>query len=102
MKSLRCLGFAFWLAFALVVGQQAAALHDLGHATSQLDQKGGKAPSTCDKCFLCAQLSGAMGASIPVLPIGTAHDALPAFHPGTPAPAVTALAFRSRAPPTLL
>jgi hypothetical protein len=45
---------ALWIALCLLLGQQAAALHDLGHATEQLG--GDKKPGTpskhvCDECF---------------------------------------------------
>ena len=90
-----------WLALALVVGQQAVALHDLGHATGQLNPKHDSkpAPSKCGQCFACAELSGAVGATPLALPIVSLDDrpAHVAFERGSPAPA--RLAFRSRAPP---
>ena len=104
MTPVRRLAAAFWLALALLVGQQAAALHDLGHATGQLSHKQDSTPgsSTCDQCFGCAQLAGAVGTTPP------SFSALDASH--APAQRVLhrgvdsapRLAFRSRAPPVLL
>ena len=103
MKRFRTFAFALWLALALLVGQQAAALHDLGHATAKFAQEKG-APtgtSTCDKHFLYAQFAGAVGAfkSMPVVTFAAIANA--SFVQDF-APAPTRLAFRSRAPPTLL
>ena len=94
---------ALWLALALVLGQQAVALHALGHATEQLSQKKSKpAPVSCDECFACATLSGAMGATIPQVPVIVA-DSLRVISPLHRDASVAArLAFHSRAPPVLL
>jgi hypothetical protein len=104
MKPLRRLAALLGLAFALLVGQQAAALHDLGHATERLSHKQDSkpGPSTCDQCFACAELSGAVGATPPSIPPVDAVHALfaPALEQGVAA--APRLAFRSRAPPTLL
>ena len=103
MKRFRKLGFALWLALALLVGQQAAALHELGHATAEFAQDKGKPSdsSKCDKHFLFAQFSGAVGtfSSVPVVSAGEVVAALvyQAF-----APAATRFAFNSRAPPSVL
>jgi hypothetical protein len=104
MRPIRRLASILWLALALLVGQQAAALHDLGHATGQLTHKqdSNKAPLSCDHCFACAELSGAVGASVPELPVvaaSTPRAAEPLFL-GAASPA--RLAYRSRAPPSLL
>ena len=102
MKALRRLGFALWLALALVAGQHIAALHDLGHATEKLSQKDIKpAPSKCGECFACAQLVGGAPAALVVFVL--APDLGPVasrVEPG--APAAIALAYRSQAPPALL
>jgi len=94
---------AFWIALALVVGQQAAALHDLSHASEQLAQnnKGKPAHHSCDQCFLSAQLSGAVGTTILALPVVPMPLAVSSrvddrFVPGAPR-----VPFRSRAPPAL-
>lgn len=103
MKHLRRLGLAFTLALALLFGEQAAALHDLGHGLSQIAHKGSLPPgSTCDQCFACAQLSGAVAATVPMVPPFDARDAVPACVAPASAPPALRLAFRSRAPPTLL
>lgn len=61
MKALRHLGFALWLAFALVAGQQLVLLHELGHAAEKLAQKQDSkpAPAKCDQHYATAQLTGA-------------------------------------------
>jgi hypothetical protein len=104
MKAFRRVASIFWIALALVVSQQAAALHDLGHATGQLTHKqDSKTPgSTCEQCFACAELSGAVGNTVPELPavVTTPPRALAAPEAG--AAATLRLAYRSRAPPTLL
>lgn len=104
MTRLRRIASAFWLALALLVGQHAAALHGLAHATEQFTQKKDSqhTPATCDKCFACAELSSAAAATVPSLPVVAAggHLLLALLEPGA-SPAAR-LAFRSRAPPTLL
>lgn len=104
MKPVRSLAAVVWLALALLVGQQAMALHDLGHATEKLSQKQDSKPgsSTCDRCFACAELSGAVGATFPSLPSIEAAPVrfAPSLDRGVAAG--PRLAFRSRAPPTLL
>jgi hypothetical protein len=104
MTRFRRFAYILWFAAALLVGQQAAALHALGHATEQLSQKhdGKRAPATCDQCFACAELSGAVGASAPQVPAITAGAShrFPSCDGGASTP--SRLAFRSRAPPSLL
>ena len=90
------------MALALCVGQQALALHDLGHAANPVhkqDSTPGK--NTCDKCFACAQLSGAVGASIPVVPLVGATPHLSLAPVDAAIFAAPRLAFRSRAPPSI-
>jgi hypothetical protein len=103
MKRFRKLGFALWLALALLVGQQAAALHELSHATAEFAQdKGAPSSSTkCDKHFLFAQFFGPAGTLASSFAV-SASEAVPALVRQAFAPAVTRLAFRSRAPPTTL
>ena len=102
MSRFRRLGLALWLALALLVGQQAAALHELGHAVAQFSDEGAPPSSApCDKHFLFAQSFGPAGAceSVPAV----SADAVAATPPAQQyAPATTRFAFRSRAPPTLL
>ena len=88
------------MALAVVLGQQAVALHDLAHvAGHKQDSTPGK--TTCDKCFACAELSSAVGASIP--PVALPDTAPLAHEIRSDASACSAprLAFRSRAPPAL-
>ncbi len=97
---LRRFGLALGVAAALVLGQQAAVLHELGHATSQIASKGGKPVSpVCDECFVFAPFFGAVGASaaqVAIVPLGTIIAAEEALASLDTAPL---LAFRSRAPP---
>ena len=104
MRPLRHLGFLLWLALALAMGQQAAALHDLGHAAEKLShtQDSKPAPSKCDACFACAELSGAAGTKAVAAPFVAAVSPCPAFHEERSASIAPRLAFLSRAPPTLL
>ena len=102
MKALRRLGFARWLALVLVAGQHAAALHDLGHAAEKLSQKDSKpAPSKCGEHFACSQLAGGAPATTPsVPPVSCDAPAFAFLEQGMQC--TPALAYRSRAPPTLL
>ena len=103
MKALRRIALAFAVALALLFGQQAAALHDLGHAVGQLSHKGSGSPgSTCDQCFACAQLSGAVGTSLPVVPTVALGHCAPAESPRKDVFAAPRFAFLSRGPPSLL
>ena len=91
-----------FMALALCVGQQALALHDLAHAGNPLhkqDSTPGK--NTCDKCFACAQLSGAVGASIPEVPLVDAAPHLSLDPAENGIACAPRLAFRSRAPPSI-
>jgi hypothetical protein len=100
----RRIALALWLALAVLVGQQAAALHDLGHATQQLSQKkeSPHAPTSCDKCFACAELSGAMLATAPGVPVVAAGNHVSFTVPDLGVQYAPRLAFRSRAPPFVL
>jgi hypothetical protein len=104
MRGSRRFASALWLALALLVGQQAAALHDLGHANGQLTQKQNSkpGPTKCDQCFACAELSGAVGATPPGLPMVSASGQSFSFAFERTSSCATRLAFRSRAPPSLL
>ncbi len=100
VSRLRRIFFALWMALAVVVAQQAVVLHDLAHVAGH-KQDSTPAKGTCDKCFACAELSSAVGASIP--PVGVQDNAPLAHDVRSDASACSAprLAFRSRAPPTL-
>ena len=89
----------FWLALAVVIGQQAVAMHDLSHATGHKESTPGK--STCDKCFACAELSSAVGASIPPVALLDGAPVLAHDVETASAPSATLLAYRSQAPPAL-
>jgi hypothetical protein len=104
MKSTRRIAAAFWLALALLVGQQAAALHDLGHAAERLaqHQDSKTPPASCDQCFACAELSSAMGAVPVVLPQVSAGIPVTCFVHDAAIFVAPRLAFRSQAPPTFL
>jgi hypothetical protein len=101
MSRIRRIFFALWMALAVVLGQQAVALHDLAHvAGHKQDSTPGK--DTCDKCFTCAQLSGALGTSLPAIPAPTADDAAPIVVLALAAPAPARFAYHSQAPPPSL
>ncbi|MGZ5035196.1 MAG: hypothetical protein ACXWG1_18575 [Usitatibacter sp.] len=104
MTPIRRIASVLWLALALLVGQQAAALHDLGHATEKLSHKQDSKPAstTCDQCFACAELSGAIGATLPSLPCVEGAPVQAAVSLDAGVDTAPRLAFRSRAPPTLL
>lgn len=103
MKRTRLIALAIGLAAALLFGQQAAVLHDLAHAKEQLTQKDSKpSSSTCDQCAACAQLSGAVGAAPPALPVDCATHAQFDVSLAQGEASAPLLAFRSRAPPTIL
>lgn len=103
MKRFRTFGFALWLALAVLVGQQAAALHDLGHATSEISQDEGtpSGSSPCEEHFLYAQFSGVVGASASI-PAVSADEIAATWVIQAFAPAPIRLAFHSRAPPDIL
>ena len=100
MTQLRRVLFAFLMAFAVVIGQQAVAMHDLAHATGH-KQESTPGKSTCDKCFACAELSSAVGASIPA--VALLDPAPQSFHSHRRTAHVSApcTAYLSRAPPAL-
>ena len=97
MRQLARVLLAFWMALAILAGQHAVAMHDLSHASGHKDGVPGK--TTCDKCFACAELSSAVGTSIP--PVALLDDApvILCATRDTPVTAAPRLAFRSRAPP---
>jgi hypothetical protein len=104
MRRLRHLGFLLWLALALALGQQAALLHDLAHATGQVSHKQDSkpAPSKCDECGLFAEFSGAASAQAVAAPFVAAASPRAVFLREQSASIAPRLAFLSRAPPTLL
>ena len=104
MRPRRHLGFALWLALALVVGQQAAALHALGHATEKASRKNEATPAKtqCETCTQLAGFSGAMGAHVQVPPTVIAHAPRALIKLDASIRPAQHLAFHPRAPPTLL
>ncbi|HEX6633907.1 MAG TPA: hypothetical protein VF038_08045 [Usitatibacter sp.] len=103
MLSLRRIVLAFSLALALLFGQQAAALHDLGHAVDRIAHKSSLPfGATCDECFACAQLAGAVGLSLPVVPPVLLPDGAPRDVRCESARLAARVPFLSRAPPVLL
>lgn len=103
MKAFRRLGFALWLAFALVAGQQAAAVHMLGHASESLSQKQDPKPqpSKCGECSVCSQLSAGAAPTLPEVP-PTACGIETATYVPEGERVAPVLAYLSRGPPTLL
>jgi len=98
----RRLLFALTLGLALLAGQHAAQLHDLGHALkrvsgSQQDQH--PASDKCDKCSLYAPFSGAASTQALAAAIVAAAIVIAPFA-FLPAPLRTVVAARSRAPPS--
>lgn len=104
MSRVRSLLGILWIALAVAVGQQAAILHELGHATENLVSKKDSAPlpKPCNKHFLCAELSSAAGAAMPALPLLSLAQTLVAGPLFASASIAARFAFNSRAPPTLL
>jgi len=101
MNPIRRLFNALFLVAALLLGQQAAQLHDLSHAIQSV--KGGSqdqhpGSDTCEKCSMYAPFSGAAASFIAALvPITAAIiAALASF---LPALSRTVVSSRSRAPP---
>ena len=101
---LRRYASAFWLVLALLLGQQAAALHDIAHAGEPHFQKHDGKPGhpPCDENFACATFSGGLKASLPTVPEVVADNSLSPAPLELGTPAAARLAFRSRAPPTVL
>jgi hypothetical protein len=102
MKSSRRILLALAVGLALLFGEQAAALHDLGHAVDQVAHKGTVPGSSCDQCFACAQLSGAVGTTLPVVPAVPLERGAPIERARPGIFASPRLAFLSRGPPALL
>jgi hypothetical protein len=103
MKTARRLYLALLLAAALLVGQQAAMLHELGHATQKIASEKGSTPASHsdEECFLSAQLCGGAAVTLPVClaAVITAFD--PPAPPARSASLRPRAAFQPRAPPVL-
>jgi len=88
------------LALSLLLAQQTAALHDLGHALEW--QKGGvPADKSCDTHYLCAQLGSAVGSTPPVIPQAVAGRVVHQFIETQGGAQRARLAYRSQAPPSI-
>jgi len=101
MKLFRRLGVVLWLALALVAGQHAALLHDLGHAAELTQKQDSKQSQTqCEKCYAFAQLIGAPSTVFEVPAVVSSVEAIGFVD----ASAVTRriAAYQSQAPPILL
>jgi hypothetical protein len=85
-----------------MIGQQAAALHDLGHAVDHLAGKFDSTPAPFCDHFAYIGLSGAVGSTPPTIFLVAAEHAAPLETLPQDASVAVRLAFRSRAPPTLL
>jgi hypothetical protein len=104
VKHVRHLGFALCVAFALLVGEHGALLHELGHGFQRIDhptQDRYPGGDTCDKCFAFSQLTGAATGGIAVVAFALAAIVIALFVAIT-APSRTVVATRSRAPPATL
>ena len=100
MKAMRRLGAVLWLALALVVGQQAAAVHALAHASDAVAHKQDSKPAkVCGECCVAAQLSAGAPPSLPAVPVVDCAAVAAAFAEASGRP-VTATPYHSRAPPT--
>jgi hypothetical protein len=103
MRALHRLAFAFSLAFALLLGEHAGLLHELGHGFQRIHAPSReKSPvhDACDKCFTFSQLSGPAPGALATLALVAAANELPRFV-AIPAPSRTVVASRSRAPPSV-
>lgn len=103
MKRLRHLGFAACLALSLLLGEQGAVLHELGHGFQRIHapaKDGAPAGDSCDKCFAFSQLSGPAPGAAAALAVAVA-TALIGSCAAIPAPSRTVVATRSRAPPAI-
>jgi hypothetical protein len=94
-----------FLALAFLFAQQTASLHWLSHAidgTHATAGKGAPAPDHCDECLALSALGAGATSSSAELPTPAVQLAL--FTSATPVASKAALrlAFRSRAPPTLV
>lgn len=100
MKNLRRLFLALGLALALALGQQAAALHALGHAADELArQESTSAPFKCTDHSLFASFAGAVGAEPPAPPFMATVALAERVDPQPPAWLPSRYAYLSRAPP---
>jgi hypothetical protein len=94
---------AVWLALFLLVGQQAAVLHGLAHATDQLaPHKQLPAKSDCDLCLEIAPFCGAIGPTVPIIDAVAAEPPRAIFVSEHFAPSTAPVYFLSQGPPPAL
>jgi hypothetical protein len=96
MARIRQILFALLMALAVVTGQYAVAAHDLAHASHK---EGVPGKNTCDKCFACAELSSAVGASIPTVVLPETTPQFVRSHCDAAICAIPCVAYNPRAPP---
>lgn len=101
---LRGLAARALLALAFLFAQQTASLHWLSHAIEATQHKNAKVPAAdhCDECLVLSALGAGATSSSAEPPTLAVQHALLA--PATPVASKAALrlAFRSRAPPSLV
>ena len=93
------------LALAFLFAQQTASLHWLSHSIDATHAKAGTGsiPSEhCDECLTLSALDATAASGSFSLSVVTAQPALTASPVATAAPTLLRLAFRSRAPPSLI
>jgi len=102
MKRLNRFFLACALALAFLLGQQAAALHALGHAADALSQnESTPAPSKCADHSLFSTFAAALGSKAPVAPFVAAVSQVGTTPLHTSAALAPRFSFLSRAPPSL-
>lgn len=102
MKKLHKFLLAFGLALAFSLGQHAAALHALGHATDALSQNDSTpAPSKCADHSLFSTLGAGLGSKAPVAPFVAAVSRVATVALHASATLAPRFSFLSRAPPPL-
>jgi hypothetical protein len=101
MKAFRNIAPALLLAIALLLGQQAAQLHDLSHAIQGVEkgsQQQYPGSDSCEKCSLYAPFSGAAAAFVVAI-LALSAAIVAALASFLPALSRTVVSSRSRAPP---
>lgn len=98
MNRARHLLVAIGLAFALLLGQHAAALHGLAHASADLQKQSAPA-KTCEDHSLFVALGHGVAAKSAIAPLVAAECARPAVESLRSASLPQRFRFHSRAPP---
>jgi hypothetical protein len=95
---------ALVLPLFMLLSQQGAVLHEIGHLSetpSPLEQKRQPADKLCETCLAFAHLSAAAKPEVPQIALPAFQHALPSADP-VPYVAADAPSQRSRGPPTFL